>query len=363
MDVFERVREVNAGAALTAEQITAARSCLLGGIDESTVAARKHAARRPAFLIAGAVVGAAAVTATALVVTHVATPAPRVEAIPAPSASPAPSGAATPAPYPSASTGAGTSPQEPFPGTTPQEGQYLRLTTKTEVLVYRGPEGTAYEWGYRYPTVGMPFSALLVRTDGTLYVPADRASEWVQVSGPPSQRVRPFPEPQSPEDAAAWDALLPAGSGDSIARAAGGRFSERSTPTDFSVYPGDPSALLDYLRAQFAESGPDVDEQMMMAMVGVLRGNLAPAPLRKTFIEALELSGKSTVVSTEGPITTYAVDYVTTGVRRETITIDARTGWATEYTLSVHRDDGGLVPESVPDLRFTLSQEIVDSAP
>ena len=148
-----------------------------------------------------------------------------------------------------------------------------------------------------------------------------------------------------------------------MSRAAGGRFEGQSAPTDFSDYPTDAGALLERMRQQYADRGPDQDEWTVTAIIRMLRSNLAPAPLRRALLQALELSGRSTVTSVDGSLTTYAVDYTTTGSRRETISIDARTGWAKEYTLSTHREDGGLVPAEVPDVRFILSQEIVDTAP
>ncbi|KJL17472.1 hypothetical protein [Microbacterium azadirachtae] len=362
MDVFERVREVNTGAELTSAQISAARSRLLAGIDDQHAAVRTHVSRRPMLLIAGGLVGVAAITTAVLVVTHGTASGPRVDAVPAPTASAATTPAPTAGPTSSQSSGAGAVGAEPFPGTTPHAGQYLKLSTTAQVLLYHGPEGTAYQWSFRDPTIPLPSSAVVVQDSSALYVPADRASDWVQSTGRSAQRVGSFPDPQSAADSAAWDTLIPARD-DMLSRAPGGVFEGQSAPIDFTDYPTDPGALLERIRQEHADAGPDQDERTVSWIIRVLRSNLAPATLRDGLLQALELTGRSTVTSIQGTSTTYAVDFTATGVRRETITIDARTGWAAEYTVTSPRTDGGLVPAEVPDVRFILSQEIVDSAP
>ncbi|MDR2321327.1 MAG: hypothetical protein LBE60_06730 [Microbacterium sp.] len=363
MDVFERVREIEAGTELTSDQIAGARSRLLSGIEADKAAAHRRLGRRPALLIAGAVAAVAAVT-TAVVVVNQDAPAPKIETAPSPTTVPSQPAGVIPPATPTVASGAGTATTAPFPGTTPGPGQYLEISMTSEALLYRGPEGISYQWLFRTPALGgAPISALMVRDDSALFVPADRSADWVQEYGESSQRVRSFPEPQTPEDKTAWDNLIPVRADQPLVRAAGGEFPGRSAPTDFSVYPGDPKALLDVLRKQFEDAGQGRDERMVTFIVGVLRSNLAPAAVRKTFIEALGLSGLSAIDSVNGAVTTYGVDFTATGTRHETISIDAATGWATEYTVTVQRDDGGLVPAGVPDIRFTMTPRIVDAAP
>lgn len=364
MDVFERVREVDTRAELTAEQISKARTSLLGGIEDRVAVARKRAARRPMYLIAGGVVGVAAVTATVLVVNHNAASPPRVEAVPVPSASAVPTPAQTSAPTPAQGNGAGTVRVEPFPGTTPKAGQYLKVTTNLDKLFYRGQDATVFPWLLKNSyTQRPPISALLVREGWTTYVPADRSAEWVKVQGPRYERVRPYPEPQPDGDKAEWDKLLPLEEREKVSREAGGVFDGLASTPDYSLYPRDPQALLDYLWARFPDAGDSREDSVMVTIVDVLRTGFAPPEVRKTFLEALQISGRSVVDSTSGTVTTYGIEYTAVDARRETISIDAATGWSTEYTVTFARDDGGLVPPGVPDERFTYSQEIVDTTP
>jgi hypothetical protein len=367
MDVFERVREVNEGAELTAEQILDARTRLFVGIDEAATAGRKRFGRRPMILIAGGVVGVAVVAVAAIVVGQLTATAPTVEVAPAPTSSPLPSSSAVPPiPSPTVTTGAGAVETETFPGTTPQPGQYLKMTSTAQLLRYRGPDSELpYQWLFRDNfTTQPPISALLVQNDSATFVPADRSEEWVRVDGSRNQRIRSYSELQTPDDRSVWDAMLPADPEDHVVRGPGEDFvGGYLVNRDYSVYPRDPQALLDYLREYFAPAGSNRDDSVMVLILTLLRSNLAPPEVRKAFIDALKLSGLATIESAAGTVTTYGVDLTTVDPHRETISIDAKTGWATGYTETATRSDGGLVPASVPDLRVTLTVMIVDTAP
>ncbi|VXC12908.1 conserved hypothetical protein [Microbacterium sp. 8M] len=366
MDVFERVREVNAGAGLTAEQIATARSRILGGIDDRAAVARKRASRRPMYLIAGGAVGVAAITTAVLVVNQHAAPAPQVEAVPAPTASPVPTPEPTPSPSPSPGTGAGTGIVEPFPGTTPQAGQYLEISSTVAMLRYRGPDtAQPYEWLFRDNyTSQPPISALLVQGQRSMFVPADRTAEWISVDGPQNERIRSFPDPQTAEDGQAWATMLPEDGGRKTVRDTGEALvGNYLWNRDYTIYPRDPQALLGYLRDFFAPTGSSREDSVATAIVALLRSNLAPPEVRRTFIDALAISGLATVESVDGSVTTYGIDITTVNPHRETVSIDATTGWVVQYTETTSRNDGGLVPTSIPDLRITSTVSIVDSAP
>jgi len=367
MDVFERVREVNTGVSLTDERIAGARVRLLEGIDTGVVTARKRASRRPMFLIAGAVAGVAAATAAVVVVAQLTAPAPQVEAIPAPIAEPTRQpGEVLPHPAPTGGTGI----TEPFPGTTPQVGQYLSIQTTTDTLMYQDVDGTYFEYSYARDT-NVPASAVVLRSQSGLFVPADRSGEWHLTTGPTNERRALFPD--TPENAHAWELAMPPSS--DVLRAT----SLGSFPSDVGLasgsedsyrdFPSDPNALIPYLRelliTQWSVDPSEADELVTASIVDTLTTNFAPAATRATFLQAL--SARAETVSTVGSIVTYRVRYSQAGSARTVdVSIDTSTGWATEESTRWDRGASGsqdTVPTDVPDYHQTFAVSIVDSVP
>jgi hypothetical protein len=366
MDAFERVREVNRGAGLPEERITAARARLLTGIDEGRSVGRKRIARRPMFVIAGAVAGVAAVTAGVVVVSQPTAPTPSIEAIPRESVRPTPQTSPTPQPTPTS----GTTVTEPFPGTTPQAGQYLRIVNTTESLTYRDDRSIYTAWGESGLSGVQPVSALAVREVSEVYAPADRTTEWSGRYGS-EERIAYFPENPGPDGVAAWDSLLPPASGAHEWRSFGG-IEIGVSPLLGSVewaaaFPRDPQALLDFARTYmrgYEQTPEQASEAAVDTLINVLRSNLAPADLRQSVLKALDLAGVAT--SKADGLVTYRMVYEHMDHRTDTISIDTTTGWAAEYSLRSDRVDAGpreMVPQTVPDIRMTFSVSIVDSAP
>ncbi|PCE14186.1 hypothetical protein AUC47_06010 [Microbacterium sp. SZ1] len=370
MDVFERVREVNTGVSLTDERIAGARARLLEGIDSGMVTARKRVSRRPMFLIAGAVVGVAAATATVVVVGLLTAPDARVEAIPAPSPtaeSTRQPGEVLPHPAPTGGTGI----TEPFPGTTPQAGQYLSIETTDDRIMYRGAgDSWFYEWSYR-PDGAAPITAAIYRNVNTLFVPGDRSGEWVGRSGPANDRIASFPADQSGD----WEAMLPF-SGDVQTWTYPGGIGGETLPLTGSEewylqYPQDPQALLQWFRDRASEGMADpaaVDEVALSNVIDVLVENYAPAPTRATFIEALAVSGHAEITSTDGDIVTYRCRFTEmSDPSTVTVSVDRTTGWVVEYTSRHDRTDADSLadpaPTATPDIRKTITTRIVDALP
>lgn len=369
MDIFERVREVNAGTSLTEDRIIGARIRLLQGIDDSRVAERKRLTRRPLFLIASAMASVAAVTATVAVINQWTAPEPRVEAIPTPTVEPTRQpGETLPRPQPTAAPGVA----EPFPGTTPQAGQYLSIVTIDESLLYRGPEVSIYQWFHR-PRQYPPISAALMRSTTRLYMPGDRSREWVSRYGPANERIGFYPEDQGPAGELAWDNMLPVQQEPQEWTYTGGVGGEEPPLTgsleSYAAYPQEPSALLQYFRDRAAgdPEQPDVEGSAALNIAGVLESNYAPAVTRATFLEALALSPRVELLSTAGSIVTYQIRADGwQGARTTTLSIDTATGWATEYTVRFDRTDGAegdMAPTDVPDIRKTFTVSIVDALP
>ena len=365
MDVFERVRDVNAGTSLTEDRIIAARLRLLHGIDDSRSAERKRLAKRPMFVIASAVAGVAAVTAGVVVVSQLTAPAPRVEAIPAPTADPREPGQTIPKPEPTS----GTTITEPFPGTTPQAGQYLHVANTTERLLYR--DGRIFSW----PAHGdfPPISGLLIRERSQTFMPADRSDDWYFEYGPSAERVQFFPEDQGPAGELAWDNQYPVNSEVTGYWNTGGQAGDSDPQTGstagYAAYPRDPQALLDYLRTQVAAYSPApeaVEDGLVENFIWTLQSNIAPADVRAAFLGAFELSGLAQIDVTNDGKTRYQVHRSLFDARTESIVVDPTTGWVTEYTMRYDRTDGAegdMVPANVPDVRTTFTVSIVNSVP
>lgn len=370
MDVFERVREVNMTVGLTDDRVASARARLLEGIDASTAATRKRVSRRPMFIIAGAVAGVAAATATVMVVGQLTAPTPQVEAVPAPTVGPRQPGEMIPHPVP---TTGGTVIAEPFPGTTPQAGQYLSIVRTTERLLYRDGRIMVFPWRHHgeYP----PISGLLVRDRLETYAPADRAGEWVQRWGPNAERVQFFPEDQGPAGELAWDNLLPVMMSVNESTSVGGLPGDGDNPSggdaSYAVYPTEAQALLDFVRSRdrgFDQTDQQRQEAGVDEIVSVLRSNLAPAAVRQTLLQALALSGGAEIVSDADGVTTYRIRYQHIDRRTDTVSIDLATGWVPEYTVRWDRlpgpaTDGDMVPTDVPDIRMSATVSIVDAIP
>lgn len=362
MNVFERVREVNTGVRLSDDRIMGAKSRLLEGIEADVVGARKRLARRPMLLVVGAVAGVAAAMAAVMVVSQLSVPAPVVEAEPhpGPAIDPRQPGEVLPHPAPTGGTGI----TEPFPGTTPEAGQYLSIVNSSESLLYRDARVMIFQWiGHgEYAPIG----ALLVRDRSELYVPADRTGDWISRYGQP-ERVQYFPEDQGPAGVLAWDNMLPPPPETHETVSPGG------IGWDFAEFPTDPQALLDYLGAQllgydgYEPSEEARQEFAVEEIVSTLRSNFAPATVRQTFLSALELSGLAQAITSNGAVI-YSIRFETRGSRTDTVTIDPVTGWVTEYTLRWDRDAGpaaagDMVPTNIPDIRMTYTVSIVDEIP
>jgi len=369
MDVFERVREVNRGAGLTEERITAAKARLLSGIDEERSAERKRIARRPMFVIAGAVAGVAAATTGIVVVNQLSAPAPRVEAVPDEAIRPTPQ-PSPPTPLPSATSG--TTVTEPFPGTTPQAGQYLRIESDIQRLSYRDSQGAVFTWpSYR----GTPLvSALLTRDRLQLYVPADRSRDWYNENGPFAERVQFFPGGEaSSDDEAAWSVAMPVQPGADGWWSPGGLGGDMLPATgsidSYANLPRDPQALLDDLRARISgwtSTQREADDALLEGLTFELLLNIAPPDVRKAYLDALAVSG---LVQTEGAgsgTVRYEYRRDLHDPRTETITVDEATGWVIEHAVRYDRTVNAavdIVSSSVPDIRTTYTVSIVDSAP
>ncbi|MFB8190942.1 hypothetical protein ACFC14_16615 [Microbacterium sp. NPDC055988] len=368
MDVFERVREVNTSASLTDDRVAAARARLLSGIDESREQNRRRLALRT-LLIAGTVAATAAVATAVVVFTQETAPPPRVEAIPTPTVTP--QQPATPSPQPSPTSGTGAT--EPFPGTTPQAGQYLRIVGVTERLHYRASSGGAFPWAWMSESSSPPVSALLARDREEQYVPADRSGDWYQVHGPKAERVELFPGVQGPDEDQAWNTIMPEDSTVGETSSTGGLAGDAFPPVGSTEYyadlPREPRALLDHLRAvvgTWTSSPEETDDALLENMTSTLLSNFAPADVRKAYVGALTLSGLAQTSSSDDGTVSFELRREQYSPRTEKLIVDESTGWATVHTVRYDRQAGAtgdMVPTDVPDIRTTYTVSIANSGP
>ena len=370
MDVFERVREVNTSASLTDDRVAAARARLLSGIDESRERNRRRLAHRT-LLIAGAVATTAAVATAVVVFTQETAPPPRVEAIPTPTPTATPQPQASPSPQPSATSGTGTT--EPFPGTTPQAGQYLHIVSVTERLHYRSSSGEVFPWAWTTQSSSPPVSALLARDHDEQYVPADRSGDWYQAHGPTAEKVTLFPGVQGPDEEQRWNTLMPmdgkVGETWSTGGLAGDAFPPVGSTEYYADLPREPHALLDHLRTvvgTWTSGQEETDDALLENMTSTLLSNFAPADVREAYMGALTLSGLARTTPSDDGTVSFEVRREQYSPRTETMLVDETTGWVTVHTVRYDRESGAsgdMVPADVPDIRTTYTVSLVNSGP
>ncbi|PKQ35519.1 MAG: hypothetical protein CVT61_05315 [Actinobacteria bacterium HGW-Actinobacteria-11] len=370
MDVFELVRDVNAGTSLTEDQIGRARAQLLVGIDESRSAERKRLAKHPLLLIAGAVAGAAAATATVVVLSQSTAHPPRVEAVPPIATHEPPAPAPTvPAPTPTPVTAssvlgaaARVSGANEAPG--PHQGQYLKIEREVTDLVLYGDTNPQSVFDASRADATAAWTA---RSHWTIYVPADRSQEWVQEFSNQVQLMAFFGL-DAETHAQEWLGSgtrepfyqrTPGGLGQS-----GDGAPSRASEAYYADFPRDPEALLEWIRT--SNGATDDSEWAMGTVTEVLleelQYNTAPSDVRASMYLALAQLPNATIAAVDGDITTISFpSHAGRWVKNE-ISIDMTTGLV--VGSAIRQDAGaGIVPEDVPDTWMTITVSVVDAAP
>ncbi|MCM3781031.1 hypothetical protein [Microbacterium hydrocarbonoxydans] len=378
MDVFERVREVNTGVSITDERIAGARARLLEGIDAGMMTARKRVSRRPMFLIAGAVAGVAAATATVMVVGQLTTPDPRVEAVPArdSGALPVPASSPLPMPTPTPETaaqvlrGAATA-AESYQAPALAPGQYLRQEWTTEEL-YLFNESV----GESEPGMGVirttATSAWTMRISGTSYTPAD-LSQDVYTETEPADLGASFGDTSVAEERGRqqvgrlgfdspmsfWSPLSPPLDVEGVSDLA--QF--------YSAMPLESAAMVEWIRSHLGDDAPGwVDGKVGWVMIRLLAQNAGPSEARAAIYRALGTLPGSTVGELQGGQRTITFDSALAwdggeSTTRFTVTVNMKTGIVTSTTHTSELGESGVVPVDVPDIRTTYSEPVVSALP
>lgn len=348
MPLMERVREIGAHEAqVTEESVRVARRALARESARSgrPVAVRRPGRRRWAGLGIGGLVAGAAVTA--IVVGSVLAPVD--------------------APNASAADVLNAAAEATLTATvlSPAPGQYIRIQeVSTQKLGWRSDKSSP-DGGYWSSDDST--TTAVVRQSRSLYVPADRADDWVEDFGESTELLE-IAGPEATKAEAGLSQLefdvrvevYPGGFQDVTGVHAEGveaedvnRFARNGLSCYYDEMPRDPRELVDWLDESSYEylsacAPPRLSEPIDF--------NLAPTELRATMFQALALIDGARVERVEGDITTIAFPDGGESNWMETVDVDTRQGlivgrgnlgddrWSSRIHVSIVDE----IPESVP---------------
>lgn len=370
MNVFEKVQETRPEIDGAEENISAARVRLLSEIHAEQRPARSRAARRPWIITAGLVGAAAAVTAGVLVVGNLTTPTTGgVEAIPTivpkPSVEPTPEPTVEPLTAAGAFSAAGAS-ASTFTGLTVAPGQYLRVHTDSEQMVYQHPDTGVGEFQTDRSTAA---NAWMDAVSWDNYVPADTSSDWYSVGGQ-VEILQEF----GPDAAALAEQHVQEIGGPNGPNTFAGGIPPWETSSGFSMHsfwqdmPRDPAQLIAWIRQNQGPVTGDQDYKVGWVLVDLLAKNVGSPDVRSAMYGALSMLSGSEIVETQGNIVTLSFSAAeqalsgADGIRRRTVTIDISSGLVLEKTVTLDVASP-LVPADLPDERYTYTVSVVDALP
>lgn len=271
-----------------------------------------------------------------------------------------------------------------------EPGQYLRIETRSEgVNLWRADRAVMDSSGggwdiyqnasctseSKEPDLVLvppePEAALLHRSVAVLYVPADRAGEWVAEYG--RSAVITTYGPRRDEAVELWPDDSSAPRFGEVMRYPGGRSGppedlDATFVDSFRPYydemPRDHEKLVDWFNSYRAiAAGPGAERSVVFDIVHSLSSLLAPPDLRAAMWEALASLDAVELVSIDGDIATLHYDsrsYPCPGAT--TFEVDTARG----YVVSLVHDAGTIMPDFVPDTvvsRTTFDISVVDTAP
>ncbi|GAA4190068.1 hypothetical protein GCM10022219_06870 [Microbacterium oryzae] len=261
--------------------------------------------------------------------------------------------------------------------TTLAPGQYLRIEETSESLL-RWDADMGDDAGMRFNNANRADAeaGLVVQDTRALYVPADRAGDWVWDASA-DQRVTTSYGDRADEATADWEANAAESSGywPDIQVLPGGEYPAAEGDTHeylldqyrpyYNEMPRDPHALLEWYRADSGDS--EVSDQWVVdAMADTLAANLMPADLRAATLRALALVPGITLEEAEGNHA--SLEYRSgnwLNTRLTQVTLDTSTGMITSLAQTSTSKIGGngILPDSVPDTRTLVKTTVVDEAP
>jgi len=370
LDVFEKVQQIRPEIEGAEGSLAAARILLVNEIQAERKPARSRATVRKWSFAVG-LAGVAAVTAGVLIVNGLGSSVSTIDAVS--TREPVETSAPSPSPSPSqppvnASTVLATASGAAATGIVIAAGQYLRVDAVQRQLVsYNSIDGVNDLSVNRMNAE----SAWVLQTDTSIYIPADVSGTWVvdperddpigDVFGPGgaadserwAESLQAFDEPYflpgGPDAGwvASWSSHGNAGGYGSL----------------LASLPADATALIEWLRQQGAE--PDKMGWILARMLSYNAGS--PAQRAAMYSALSQLPGAELIYADDRTAT---IQYWTDGGDPSlptldwwrTVTIDRTTGYVTEYTERLGSNPA-LVPDSVPDAKYTYTVSVVDSAP
>lgn len=378
MELWQRTREFGRGTEVPEDDIAKARGKLVAQTQGAAAPSRARSPRRPVWIGAGALAGAAAVTVGVLLIAQNQSVPTLPEAIASPTPVVTPKPVPTPTPTPTAepamtAQGALASAAAQIGAHAPQlaEGQYLRVDWYEETVALG--DGTFISepgWAVGHTTATRAWQSA---RSGTTYIPADVRGEWYNgpTAAPHIIAVFGADSSQDEEYAAMLEALTWGGG---WAEGGGGLPEGDGVPkgTMLTEVSPDPNDILDWHRAQLGEGMTPERRDVVVGwrLILLLAANAGSPDIRAGMFLALSALPDASIIDQIG--TQYTVAFETGdfgqtdggdyGVRRHTITFDAATGLVS--ALSSRMDPGpGIVPSSVPDEYLTYAISVVDEVP
>lgn len=377
MDVFERVQETKPDLDDAESHVDAARARLMSEITAGTSPAAMRSAR-PRWVLAGSLAGAAAaVVVGVLVVTGITQPTtPAIEAFPtrepgqtlsSPEPEPEPE-PPTRAPMTSAQVfGAAATAARTFTGLTLAPGQYLRLHTQSEQVVYHQPDP---EGGQYQTDRSNAQNAWRGTSSWSSYAPADLSQQWLYATDQAWTVTDTF----GPDAAQLAQAHQESMSSSGAPYFSDGPAAPWGTPEGyglgafFAAMPTDPAGLIQWIRENQGASTGDQDYKVGWVLIDLLSYNLGSSTQRATMYEALSMLPGSEIVSTDGNLATLRFSAATEALSGEpatqnrAVTIDTTTGIVHEKTATLDTPSA-LIPATMADERYVYTVSVVDSLP
>lgn len=373
MDVFERVQQTKPDLDGAEAHVDAARARLMSEIAADTRAPAMRTAR-PRWVLVGSMMGVVAAVIVGVVTVSgiTAQTTPTIEAVPTrepgqPLQSPRPE-TPTQAPMTSAQAfGAAATAARAFTGLTLAPGQYLRLHTQSEYVVYHQPDP---EGGQYQADRSNAQNAWRVTSSWNEYAPADLSEQWLYATEQPSTVTDLF----GPDAAGLAQAHQESMSSSSGPYLAAGPSAPWGTPEGydlgafFAAMPTNPEGLIEWIRENQGVSTGDQDYKVGWVLIDLLSYNLGSSTQRATMYEALSMLPGSEIVSTVGDLATLRFSAATealsgeSAVQRRTVTIDTTTGLVREKTATLDIASA-LIPATMADERHVYTVSVVDSLP
>lgn len=252
-------------------------------------------------------------------------------------------------------------------------GQYLQMRETYDLItLWDGDLDSPYPYGSQ--PLSESEGAVHQRMIRDLYLPSDRADDWILDDRHVNQVVDVYGDPAALAEHEATVAQMPEGSdtdpgglkalpqGTSPGGESWGTFS-----LSYDSMPRDPAELLQWYRDQLATTSDQ--DWVVFGNVGQFLGTDAmPADLRAASLQALSLLDSVEVARSEGSVTTLKMESPNEveglgDILVSELDIDTETGRIVGGRDVYPHRPTDLIPDGVPWVSWTVEVEVVDSAP